>query len=579
MVGHLVKYSQFYHEPILENPIEIILGIPKEELIITISAINAFLKPIHYSRFDDSRNTQIECIRLLFLDTKKSISDSDSIGIINKYIQTPENYNLFSRVTCLYALQEVLNIDNFVKETPDYTFDLRERIFKFLLICNENILTADKNYNEDDHKTLGKDFFEYFMFRELYHNQYNQVSNSVNSFYKSWSLFQTLINDSFFGSHFRSYLIEVFGTDDINEFFKKQIWSYYKSYDEFLKFNYLNVPVSETEALKILYKLSERNFIEIPNKNDLKLFDFLEIKKSPLFRKEENDDDNIISFVVMDNILFVEKTYSLFINDFWFDYLKEKGICNRTDWGNFIGTAYFEPFLENHFQESFSSKPSHIVRSTDQLKFKINNQSIEYADFYIREKQNIILAQAKSNYLPIVNGYKTVSTIEEYKKLDLKKFYKDYGLTQLINITIKEFYKYKKLIDDIDFNSERKVQLYPLLIVNDPIFSSSFSFFAFRRKFDEMLEVEGINRKSKEHNIKPLSIINVSELLELEQSLKDNTVNIFSILDLHFQMTYTKNLKNSKDDNYLRTISHVINRKVENEKLIPKRIKHLKWLE
>lgn len=580
MVGHLVKYTKFYSEPIPENPIELLFDIPKEELIFTISAINAYLKPIYNSFFDDSRTTQIDCIRVLFLDTQNPFHHSHSKYIIIKYEnEFQENYNLFSRVTCLYALQEIINHNEFVEETPEYTFDLRERIFKFLLICNDKILTADENYKEDDYEKLEDDFFEFFMFRELHHNQYNEASNSVNSFYKSWSLFEALIKDDFFGSHFKNYLIDVFGTDDINEFFKKQIWSYFKSYDDNLKFNYLNVLIEETEVLKILDKLSERQIIEIPPANDLRIFDFLQIKKSPLFRKEENDGKNIISFVVMDNILFVEKTYSLLINDFWFDYLKDKEICNRKDWGDFIGTSYFEPFLEKIFNVAFSNKPNYTIRSTDALKFTINGNSIEYADFYIREKQNIILAEAKSNYLPMVNGYKTVLTFEDYKALDLKKFYKDYGLTQLAEKTIKEFHKYKSLIDDDGFNYNRKVQLYPLLIVNDPIFSSSYSFFVFKRKFDEMLNNEGINKKSKEHNVKPLSIINVSQLIEIEQSLEENEINIFNILDLQFSMSDIKNKGNAKDYNFLRTITHIIQRKVDREKLIPKRIRNFEWLE
>lgn len=580
MVGHLVKFTKFYSEPIPENPIELLFDIPKEELIVTISAINAYLKPIYNSFFDDSRTTQIDCLRVLFLDTQNPFHNSHSKEIIIKYEnEFQNNYNFFSRVTCLYALQEIINHNEFVEETPEYNFDLRERIFKFLLICNDKILIADEHYKEDDYEKLGNDFYEFFMFKEIYHNQYIQASNSVNSFYKSWSLFEVLINDDFFGSHFKNYLIDVFGTDDIKEFFKKQIWSYFKSYDDNLKFNYLNVPVEEIEALKILDKLSERQVIDLPPANDLRIFDFLQIKKSPLFRKEENDGRNIISFVVMDNILFVEKTYSLFINDFWFDYLKDKEICNRKDWGNFIGASFFEPFLEKIFNVAFSNKPNYTVKSTDALKFTINGNSVEYADFYIREKQNIILAEAKSNYLPMINGYKTVLTFKDYKALDLKKFYKDYGLSQLAEKTIKEFHKYKSLIEDNGFNYNRKIQLYPLLIVNDPIFSSSYTYFVFKRKFEEMLINEGISRKSKEHNIKSLSIINVSQLIELEQSLKENDINIFNILELQFLMSDVLNKNNHKNYNFLRTMHHVIKKKVLKEKQIPERIKKFEWLE
>ena len=579
MLGLLIKYSNFYGTPVPDNAIELILDIPKGELIATIVAVNTRLKPLASNHFDDSRETQIECLRTVFLDNNNPIEQSFCLPIIRKFVQLPVNNIFFSRVTCLFALQEIINYDGFVEATPKYNFENRERIFKFLLIANDQILTGDKNYKEENYEKLGKDFFEFFMYRELHHNQYNHCSNAINIFYKSFYLFNKIENDEFFGQHFINYLTWRYNVESINEFLKHVIWTFIKSNDENLRLRYINVPKDSIEAIKVLDMFSSKVEYEVPEKNDLKLFDFLPLKKSPLYKGEIEDDKEIISYLLLDEGFYIEKAYSIFINDFWFDYLKPNEICERKDWGNFIGAKFYEPFIEEILGESFSNSQNFVLRSTDQLLFNIGDGLTEYADFYVRENQNIALFEVKSAFIPLDHGYKTVQSLEDFKNIDLDKFNKDYGLTQLAEKTIKKFHLYKKKIDDPSFNSDRKVQIYPVIIVNDPIISSSIVTFVLKRKFNELLEIENISKKAKEHNIKDLCIINVSHLQEMEQSLKDKKINFFNMLDLYLQMSDYKNKANFKDYNFLRTFDHVLHAKVKDE-LIAKRIRKItNWLE
>ncbi len=577
-MGHLIKFSEFYNSAMPESPIEIIKTLPKEEILATIAAINLRLKPIDKSYIDDSRKTQIDCLRVLFLDNKRALSQSKCSRFIIKYLQTPQNYNLFSRVTCLYAYQEIIANEGFAELTPEYTIDNRELILKYLLLVNSNILLYDQEFNEDDHETLGENFFEYFMFKQLPHNQHYVKSNSLNLFYKSWNLFSAINNDEFFGEHLRRYLKETFGTETISGFFKNQIYSYFKSYDKDLELCYINISKTEDEAIKILDKLSEKQNIPLPDKTDLKIFEFLNIKKSPLYKNEGKNGKDIYTYLVLDNTLFSEKTYSLFINDFWFDYLKPKRVCNRNDWGKFIGSIFFEPFIEKIFSESFKNNKRTEFRATDDLKFKINGRNeVEYADFYIREGRNIILAEAKSNYLPLVSGYKTVKTVTDYNALDIDKFYKDYGLTQLVAKTINLFHDYKKKINDPKFNFNRKVNLFPVLIVNDPIFSSGLASFAFKRKFETSLKNHDNKINTDEHFIMPLTIINVSDLQEMEQALQDGDENIFNIIRHSHSISDKKRVPEEGSSVVLKNIEHSINKLIKS-KLIANRIEKLSWL-
>ena len=578
MMGFLIKYSDFYRTHVPENPIELLLDIPKGELIATIGAVNSRLKPFTSNNFDDSRETQIECLRTIFLDNNNPITQSICLPIIKKIIQRPVNNIFFSRVTCLFALQEIINYDSFAEATPEYNFENRERIFKYLLIANDQILTGDKNYKEEGYQKLGNDFFEFFMFRELHHNQYNQCSNAINIFYKSFYLFNKIESDDFFGQHFINYLTWRYNVESINDFLKHIIWTFIKSYDENLNLRYINVPKDNIQAIEILDMFSSKVAYKVPEKDDLKLFDFFPLKKSPLYKGEVNDDKEIVSYILMDEGFYIEKAYSIFINDFWFDYLKPNQICERKDWGNFVGAKFYEPFIEEILKESFLNSPNIILKSANQLLFNIGEGLIEYADFYVREKQNVALFEVKSGFIPLDHGYKTVQSLEDYYSLDLDKFNKDYGLTQLAEKTIKKFHLYKTNILDPNFNFNRKDQIYPVLVVNDPIISSSIVTFVLKRKFTDLLKIQKIEKKTKEHNIKDLCILNLSHLQEMEQYSKDNKINFFKILDLYLEMSDYNNKNNFKDFKFLRTFDHVLNARVKDD-LIAKRIKTISnWL-
>ncbi|GAA3623014.1 hypothetical protein [Flavivirga jejuensis] len=531
MIGSPVKYSDFYGEAPPEEPLDFIRHLPKKEIITTISLINAKLKPVYQTHFDDSREKQIECSEFLFLENLNPTKSRFFINLMQRYTSLAINFNLYTRVTCLYALQQIIGDNNFPNiEQRQYTSEDREQIFKFLLCSNQNLLFFDQFHEEGTSEELGEDFFEYFMFKEIPHNQYYETSNPLNVFFKSWSLFSALKNADAFKEHLEVFLNDNFGTSNLDTYFKFQMYNYFKSYDENLGLNYLNVLISETEAIVILDKLSERQEYEVPAKDDLRIFDFFDLKKSPVYINEDVGNDEIRSYIVLDNIFFIEKMYSLFVNDFWFDYLKQNEVCNRTDWGNFIGATFFEPFLEEIFTNSLQNSPYYIYKSTDDLKVSLGRKSeVEYADFYLRKGNKIALIEAKSNYIPMVQGYKLVATVDDYRNLNLPKFYKDFGLSQLSSKTIKFFHEYKMSIGDDGLNENKRVHLYPVLLVNEPILSSTYVAFAMKQRFLKLLEEEGIDLSNEQHSIKPLIILSVSELQAMEESLKSGDCDFFKL--------------------------------------------------
>lgn len=576
MLGIPIKYSDFFKTTVPDKPLSLIKSIPKDELIATFAAINTRLKPIFKTSFDNSTKTQIESLRAILLDLNNPIHKGIATPYIKRYLNLPSNHFLFTRVTCLYAFQEVLAYKEFVPSRPNrYTTEQRINIFKYLLICNERILFFDKNYSENDHKILGNRFFEYFMLKELPHNQYYFVPHPINRFYIGWYLMNKLLSDKFYSKHFKEYLNNTFGFTDITKFYKYFISQFFGSNDDDLKITYLNIKDEQIKLIKILQVLSKENGTKLPDDKNLKVLDFLELKKSPVYYG--GDKNGIHTFIIMDSILFLEKIYSLFINDFWFDYLKKYEICNRKDWGNFIGANFFEPFIHEIFTKFYSTNKRAIYLNQDLLTFNIDGKGhIEYADFYFRYKQKVLLIEAKSNYLPLANGLKTVNTKSDLKNVDLEKLYKDFGLLQLVEKTILKFNEYKNFIKDPELRKKGKLKIYPLLLLNEPIISLGPSILAFRKKFDELLLTNGIEKESDEIRILPLSIMNISELQDIEQSICDRDQCLFNLLQMHFSATNISKIKSPFDA--ATPFSAILDKSILPDKKLSKKVRKFEWL-
>lgn len=581
MIGIILKYSIYYNKPIPENPLGLLAHLPKNEIIITIAKINTLLQPQGYRTNDNSRETQIECLKAIILQDEKN-APLEYVRIFQRYAEhlnnLPEEYSIFTRGTCLYALNEILQSNDFLKSNKTQYFQ-EERIglFDYLLTCNERIL---KYSNEEPYENItgqGLNFFEFFAFNQIPFNQYTTSINILTKLYKSAFFLKCLMDDESTKQHLTNYLKSKYGLEDIEEFFRVFMFSFLKMYDENLKIYNLSIDNEQEAIVQIFKGFSADTPLKTVNHSDVKTLDFLSVKKNPIFSWEPLNSDKFTGFVVLDLAFLLEKMDSFFINDFWFDYLKTHSGLNRTDWGNFIGSKFFEPLVHDVISHTFKNKKNYVVKMLDELKITLPAKSeIEIADVYIRQKQKIACIEVKSNFINMIDGYKSVTTVEEFKALDMAKFYKSFGLTQMVD-TMKNFHTYKYHLNDEGLNLNRKVHLYPIILVNEPILSSGLFNFPLRQQFEKMLIKKNINLKSKDHIIWPLVIINIEEFQELEQSVKDDNVDFFKMLD-SFHSKTSINGKIVKDKyKSLLTIHSMINNKIEFEKLFPIRLKDYKW--
>lgn len=190
----------------------------------------------------------------------------------------------------------------------------------------------------------------------------------------------------------------------------------------------------------------------LPKKHDL---DLLSIYKWPVFKYSDEQ------FIVLDVELLLDKLYRQFINDFYFDFLKKKGISYQ-DYKGVVG-IFFENHIASEFKEVLIQNSKISYRHTRQLMF--GNPRKELCDIYIRHKKNIFIGQVKSSNF--TDDQKFQGTFEFYKG-DMERFYKDVGIIQLVQ-SIDWMAKHEEEVDSKFLNSTR---IFPAIILNDKFFET-----------------------------------------------------------------------------------------------------------
>lgn len=527
-IGEIFKYELFFNDGFdPSNKIELIKNVPKIEVISVISSINHLIKKPIELEFNNSFDIQIKILKTIF-----PIIDDRVISITEKliYLNQTRNGTLFTRVSCLYALNEVLHSNEFVNENVlGYQFNVDDclAIFKFMLLSNNSLLQYNNVYDEDyTYEVLQNTFFEAFMFKELPHNQYYSIQNPFNLFNRALGLFNYI--KQYYEPQLKEYFDE-FKIANIDEFIGV-VGKYCLSPGSLPnKLHCFYVDNTDEESISRLDKLSVRGKGK-PNEG-LRKFEFMEIKKSP-FYKVEGDEKSI--YVLMDNIFLIEKVYDLFYWDFFFDKISVG--LNRRDresalkkWGGEIG-LFFESYIKSILDYIYKGREDIVYKTAEELKLDDNN---EFSDLYIRRDNNVIVGQAKCSYISQIK-YKEVYSLDDYYNLDKDEFYKRFGLFQLVDTTILKFENY---IEKIDCSSPSSVTVYPVLVVNEPIVSNVIFPKVFAEKFKNELRKKGFNFENENFNLKRLIVIHIGELERIQQSLKDKDFEFDHLLQKHLDET------------------------------------------
>jgi hypothetical protein len=126
-------------------------------------------------------------------------------------------------------------------------------------------------------------------------------------------------------------------------------------------------------------------------------------------------------------------------------------------------------------------------------------------------------------------------------------------------------------------NIDRKIHLYPAIIVNENILTIGSFSYILRKKFDELLNENEIPKNTKNHLIKSLLVISIEQLQMLEQSISENSIDFFNLLDAYYDKIRLKKNDIYKDD-ILTSTTEIINRKINPKKHFSERLRSFKWL-
>ncbi|MCF1192502.1 hypothetical protein LRR18_12980 [Mangrovimonas sp. AS39] len=566
MLGRILKFTDFYREDQIVNKFDLINNIPRVELIATISSLNHLIKGPLDLNFNNSFKNQLKLIETIFLTHLNSENRKYLVGFARRlkdiYVTENGSVTLFTRASCLYALNDIILCDTIINEhVPKYVFHLPdcENIFKFMLLNNSELLDYSRNYEDEmSSDALGEDFFKVFMFKEIPHNQYYFIQNPINLLNRATLLFNYLKGS------YNDLLIEYLNDYRIEspEEYIAIISQFFLSPGAIQNLHCFKVPVNDEVTVARLDKLSVRGAGR-PNAG-VKKFEFLEIKKGP-FYKYPGEENHI--YLLMDNIFFLEKAYDLFYWDFFFDKLAA-GLSRRKrerelkNWGGVVG-RFFEDYIKSIFEYSFNEHKDIVLKCTDDLKVKNGD---EFADFYIRRKRQIIVGQAKCSFLPQVD-YKEVYNIEDYNNINQDEFFSRFGLYQLIDTTVTKFREYAREVDNR--LPQNKVFIYPVLITNEPIISTGITSQVFDTKFRELLVAKGIDIDNQSYRINRLTVIHIGELERLQESLKDKDFRFDNLLQTYAENT---NIELSRDPySQFMDFDSLIRKKIKG-KAIPKYI-------
>jgi hypothetical protein len=274
---------------------------------------------------------------------------------------------------------------------------------------------------------------------------------------------------------------------------------------------FFEISEKHPEVIKFLNILSENNSL-LPQHD----FDLTPIKKAPFFKVSENQ------FILLDLGFLIDKSYTLFINDYYFDFLRPNGI-NYDFYASKIG-YFFETYVSDVLKSSFN-KRGILVKTLDELKSSIKGSQIELADLFIREGNKVILGQIKASAL---NNEQNKGTADKLFTKD-KSFFKDFGLEQTFD-SLDYLNNFPTKFDNTILEKSF-LEVYPIIVLNDVLASSIMISMLFQKELDRIL----LLRNYQNFKVYPITLIHIQDLERISSFLRENKVSIWDLLYANFE--------------------------------------------
>jgi hypothetical protein len=492
-----------------EDRLSLIQHLSKDIILLEIAGLNYRLSGGTSREVDTSLERQLQelfwfCGKDRFLFTKYR-------GMIAA-LKNGSRINLFSRAQCVFAIEELIQshlpiIEGFSMTAPNSW----EPLLQYLLSVNTAItrITEEKDDEPINFETLSP--------KLLPLNEAMILNDPVFLVNRGQDLLHYLAAHQDVGDHLKTYLLNTYKLSPDEFIF--QIYSLVmanQSDAQHLDFHY---QVADDHPSKYLFEILSAKF-ENP---DLKTL--INIRKNPFFKRSEN------RYILTDQHYLLEKAYYQLINDFYFDYLKATDKANgepftMQDYKSVIG-RFFESYIDSLIRYGFENDGKTVVKTLDELKLIVNHQPVELCDVYLRNYNKVVIAEIKS--VTIYDKEKFGGDVDALYKNNREKFFKDFGVDQVIK-GIKSLTGKMKEIDP-GLESVKKLMIYPVIFLNDKAFQTPLMTSVFNKRFKELV---GDFKESSLH-IFPLTLIHVSEMEQMQQSIRQNSAVLWQLLESNFR--------------------------------------------
>ncbi len=502
---HILSYEDIFDGIPPENRIELIKNIDRTTLMAEIAAINYRLRPRDLLYTDQSVQTQEIILQQFCLLNPQLLRFCKTNAA--KYMRHPKDYPLFfTRATCLFALEEISQSEiNIVEDFSMALSEHWENLLKYLLAVNGEI-TKTQHLEENSPVTIMQINASMIALNEL-----NIDTDIMPIPYRGYRLINYLS-----------------AQPDTNPYVKEYFNSTYNVDIEYFLFETMGMLLANNSGNRL------HNFFYRVNQGQTELFEklsgivenitpfkLLTLRKFPFYKAADD------TFILSDITFLIEKTYQQFINDFWFDCLRNltdtngKSIFKPQDYWSIIG-GFFETYVGEILHHIFDVAKYYKILLFDDLKLIINKQTIEIADVYLRYTDKILIGEVKAT--TVFDDAKYSGTAEGFVRNNPDRFYKDFGVAQ----TIDHIKNVELHIDKVDpgFQAGKTYHIYPVIVVNDKVLQTPMIAHIFNLEFSSRLKEINFTKMK----VFPLTLIHISDLERMQDALYQNPNYLWKIL-------------------------------------------------
>ncbi|WP_144605609.1 hypothetical protein [Algoriphagus algorifonticola] len=529
----ILEYSSFFKEE-PKSRIQFLEGLPKEAILYELAYLNYLLKAKNRVQFDDSFETQISILGHLF---KSDFRYDYYLRIILSHIQGKATPSIFLRGTFLFAMEEITQSQeiSFIEGIKLENISQWERLFKYLLAVNSELIKiGEKSKGFEKTPT-----FENLNPALIPINELAIESNPVFTNYRGFLLAEYLLSVEKYSQKLNQYFESNFGCSPKAFVQKIQGVIMHESFED-KKFGFC---YRSNGGDPFLDSLSKRT-------KNKELFKFIGIRKSPLIKVNEND------YLLADSIFLIEKCYSQFINDFWFDLLR--GECkNREEQDKAIEELgghfgrFFEQYCCGILERIFSGYKYSIFLTLNQLRVSDPKGDSEFSDFYLRYQNKVIVGQIKGGGINDKSKYG--GDIDELYHLGRDEFFRRFGVDQIAK-SVSTLVEMAPIFDR-DFPIGKQLHVFPILVVNEKVFQTALFADVFNDRFKEL--TSGLNFGKL--TIKRLVLTHISDWENSEAYLSESPKRIWEIFESHY-----------RDKKFVPAFSNTLNKLIPQKKRIPK---------